>query len=788
MQLLKITLKALLLLASVLSFGQTLEGNVVDEFNKPLAGANVYLKNTSYGSQSDFDGFFSIRAQEGKYTLVVSYTGYKTIVKQISLVNGAPLNIKLKLEQVTEALEGVFIEGKTRAQVVREKAYAVEAVDMKELKNLSTDVNAILGKVSGVNIRQSGGLGSEFNLSLNGFTGSQVRIFINGIPMSYFGSSLSLNNFPANIVESIEVYKGVVPIHLAGDALGGAVNIITNKSVKPYLDVSYSLGSFDTHRMSVNGQFRGEKSGFTTRIKSFLNDTENDYKIEVFERNPKTGKISEIPSNVRRFHDGYNSKMFWFENGFTNVSFADELMVGVLYSDNLKEVQQARNATGEASIPYGEVTESQSNVISTLSYKKSKLLNDKLSISVFSVGVFSKSIVKDVGNYRYSWDGEKTIKTDESGEIEGRKSLLTLRGKNYLLNANAEYELNSNSNLALNFSLNNYNIRGKDDFKIANNTLFKFPSDVNKNVLSLAYTTSGFKNKLKNSIFLKSYNYEINSLVTDYLGDDENFFNEKQNNLGYGITSAYTLGNLQFKASYENAIRFPDVFELYGDGLGTVPNPKLNPEKSNNFNLGCIFQNRNLEHFVSFSLNGFYRIAEDFINPRTIGVFRRFYNTQDVLGRGVDVSGSYRYNNNYIFAFNGSYLKKTDNQRWKNDKVGEENTVYGVRFPNEPYLFGNVSLSYQKEDMFKTSDRLVLTLRENYTHEFFYKWANIGKQNKAIVPEQFSTDFETVYSTKNGKYNISFGVANIFNKKLYDNLFQQKPGRSFSVKLRYFIN
>ncbi|MEM6816447.1 MAG: TonB-dependent receptor plug domain-containing protein [Bacteroidota bacterium] len=285
--------------------------------------------------------------------------------------------------------------------MVREQAYAVEVVESKGFENLSTNANDILGKISGVNIRQSGGLGSPFSLSLNGLTGNQLRVFLDGIPMDYFGSSLSLNNFSANLINRIEVYKGVVPIHLSSDALGGAINVLTDSEDDSYLDVSYSVGSFETHIASLNTQFRQERSGFAVRVKSFYNTSQNNYKVPVYLVNWDTGKEDDLETWVERFHDKYNSKMAWVETGFLGTSFADQLLVGVLYSDNYNAIQQAVNAIGQAKRPYGQVAKEENKIIANFSYNKAGLLNDKLNVRSYFVGVFSDEVTVDTSSYYF---------------------------------------------------------------------------------------------------------------------------------------------------------------------------------------------------------------------------------------------------------------------------------------------------------------------------------------------------------------------------------------------------
>lgn len=65
------------------------------------------------------------------------------------------------------------------------------------------------------------------------------------------------------MAERIEVYKGVVPISLGGDALGGAVNIVTKQNMRKYIDASYSIGSFNTHKASFSGRFANKMATYS---------------------------------------------------------------------------------------------------------------------------------------------------------------------------------------------------------------------------------------------------------------------------------------------------------------------------------------------------------------------------------------------------------------------------------------------------------------------------------------------------------------------------------------------
>ena len=148
---------------------------------------------------------------------------------------------------------------------MKEGAFTVNALDVKPLVNSTLNLSEMVNRTTGIKVREEGGVGSDFDLSINGMSGNSVRYFIDGVPLSAKGSGVSLANLPVNLIERVEIYKGVVPASLGADALGGAVNIITNQARKNYLDASYGIGSFHTHRADMNAQWVEPKSGLLIR-------------------------------------------------------------------------------------------------------------------------------------------------------------------------------------------------------------------------------------------------------------------------------------------------------------------------------------------------------------------------------------------------------------------------------------------------------------------------------------------------------------------------------------------
>ncbi len=104
-------------------------------------------------------------------------------------------------------------------------------------------------------------------------------------------------------------------------------------------------------------------------------------------------------------------------------------------------------------------------------------------------------------------------------------------------------------------------------------------------------------------------------------------------------------------------------------------------------------------------------------------------------------------------------------------------------------MFGNAEVSYTFRNLFVKTDRLRIDAVYQYIHWYFLNWEAYGAtSSKARIPTQNITDLSLTYSWHNDRYNLSFECNNVFDRLAYDNYMLQKPGRSFGVKFRIFIN
>lgn len=232
----------------------SVSGNVADGARVPLPGASVVEKGTSNGTQTDFDGNFTIQVSGPNATLVVSYMGYDS---QEVAINGQS-SIAVSLEESAQALSEVVVTALGIKSDKRALGYAtaqVDGDDISGVKATNNFVNSLSGKVAGVQISSTSSQpGSGTRIVIRGgssITGNnQPLIVVNGVPFDAANSSTSsgLGDIDPNSIESLSVLKGASAAALYGSRAANGVLLITTKSgefeSKPVITFSNSV-SFD---------------------------------------------------------------------------------------------------------------------------------------------------------------------------------------------------------------------------------------------------------------------------------------------------------------------------------------------------------------------------------------------------------------------------------------------------------------------------------------------------------------------------------------------------------------
>ena len=761
-----------------------LSGRVLSSEKEIIDFATVYLKGTNQGGITNAEGIYHLKARAGRYTLVVSAVGYKTVEMPIELQSGQRQKQNITLTADVQQLDEVTVVS-TGVSRVKRSAFNAVAVDTKELQNTTKNLSEALAKAPGMKLRESGGVGSDMQVMMDGFSGKHVKVFIDGIPQEGTGSSFGLNNIPVGFAERIEVYKGVVPVGFGTDAIGGVINIVTNKQRRRWFaDASYSYGSFNTHKSNVRfGQTL--KNGFTYEINAFQNYSDNDYYVDAPVLNFETGSFNEKElARVRRFNDTYHNEAVVAKAGFVDQKWADRLMLGFIWSHMYKDIQTGvRQKT-----VFGEKHRFGHSLIPSVEYSKRNLLLKGLDL-MFSANYNRNATTNvDTAHYKYNWLGEKSPLN-----TPGEQSRQYSRADNDNWNATAtlNYRAGRIHLFTLNHVLSTFH-RDNTSLLAAEAQTDPIAKQTRKNITGLSYRLMP-SDRWNLSAFGKYYRqYVAGPMAEDDTGSNYVRTSRTVSSWGYGAAGTYfILDGLQAKLSYERAYRLPTIEEMFGDEDLESGQISLRPESSHNLNLSLSYAKTLGRH--SFYLEGglVYRDTHDYIqrNVQDLSGGKEnatYINYGNVLTKGYNLSA--RYSLGHWLSLGGNYTQMDvrDNERYQIGSTGTsvENLGYRSRMPNVPYRFADFDANFYWYDLGRRGNLLTLTYDNQWTHSFSYYSEVIGSSSDYIVPNQFSHNLSLTYSLKNGRYNFSVECRNLTDADLYDNFSLQKAGRAFYGKIR----
>ena len=212
-----------------------------------LPGVSILIKGTTDGTITDLDGNYSIRVPNNA-TLVFSFIGFKT---QEVAVDGKT-NINVFLKENSESINEVVVTALGIKREEKSLGYSVGKIGSEELTKVANEniLSSMAGKVTGVQISQTGGTGSSVNMVIRGATSlstdNQPLFVVDGVPMSSsinnvggFGSNNrvdygnAISDIDPESIESISILKGPSAAALYGTRAGNGVVLITTKKASP---------------------------------------------------------------------------------------------------------------------------------------------------------------------------------------------------------------------------------------------------------------------------------------------------------------------------------------------------------------------------------------------------------------------------------------------------------------------------------------------------------------------------------------------------------------------------
>lgn len=225
---------ALLLLGSVSLLAQnaTIKGKVTDAGGAPLAGASLLVVGTGTGTATDASGMYTLQVQAGTLTLEVSYLGYETSSRSISVKAGETATADFSLSEGSLIAEEIVVSASRQAEKITNAPATISVIGAKAISELpSFNVAELLGRQKGVDYVRSGILGvgvnargfnSAFNpknLQIN--DGRFSSLVATGLPLGALSTTVKED------IERIEVVLGPSSALFGPNAHNGLLNTIT---------------------------------------------------------------------------------------------------------------------------------------------------------------------------------------------------------------------------------------------------------------------------------------------------------------------------------------------------------------------------------------------------------------------------------------------------------------------------------------------------------------------------------------------------------------------------------
>ncbi|AUX32775.1 MULTISPECIES: TonB-dependent siderophore myxochelin receptor MxcH [Sorangium] len=667
----------------------------------------------------------------------------------------------------------VSVRGASEAERLRRSAEAVQVVETALARRQSADLGEVLARSEGVSVRRGGGLGSAARFSLNGLTGDQIRFFLDGVPLALSGYSAGIASVPVNLVERVEIYRGVVPVRFGADALGGAVNLVTDRETRGTGgSASYQVGSFGTYRMTLSARHADEPSGLFARASAFADHARNDYPMRDVEVVDASGRLSR--AEVRRFHDRYRAAGGSIEGGWLRRPWADRLLLRAFYTAHDRDVQHNLYMT----VPYGEVTYGRQSGGGHVRYAQP--LSKGLRLDAVAGYALARTVFRDLATCRYDWRGRCVATLPQRGEM-GRAADQAVLQHSAFATVSLAYRAAPDHLLRFGVSPTYATRTGKNSAIREGYDPLTARRGLLGGVAGVEYEAKGLEGRLANIAFLKGYAQVIGTkevLPNGVLRD----LDLTRHRLGIGDSLRFRFTDaLYAKASYELATRLPSAEELFGDGGVITDSLHLAPEASHNVNAGVTLERAEIGFGeLRFDVNGFGRFVEDLIRLGGQASYAKYENFPSARSVGFESSVGWTSPGEFV-ALDGQLTW----QDFRNTTgTGPLARFKGDRMLNQPYLFADVSARLTWPEPFHPHDALSLTWSTRYVGEFLLGWQSAGDEKHAVEPQLLHA-LTLGYAVQRGGRSVSgsLEVRNLTDEKAFDFFGVQRPGRAAYAKL-----
>lgn len=529
----KITLlKSLLMFGTFMCFGfiqaQEVTGTVSDA-NGPLPGASVVVKGTTTGTQTDFDGNFTIEAA-GDATLVFSYVGFKTA--EIAVNNQTTVNITL--QEDAEALEEVIVIG-YGTTTVKDATGSVTSVTSDDFNGgvISSPEQLIQGKTAGVNIQQtSGEPGSGININIRGANSVRANnnplFVVDGVAL--FGESTDaqgasgtpqgnpLSFLNPNDIESMSILKDASATAIYGSRGANGVVIITTKSGKAAAGGKWEWSTNVTYSKPVRKFDLLTRDEYLAALPDFGGDpAANDFGFNTDWQDVVLRDTGSLNQNLAYSHN--------YGSGNVRATFGYQKQLGIVQKSDFERITGRLNLN-QRFLNDKLILGIQSS-ISRVNQSRSAL-NDRAGASGDLLGAAYAA--------NPTWPTDPGFRPDGSISINPLNSIANsqqiINTDRFLINASAEYKITDNISAKVNAG---FDVSNSDNVSLQSGNLY-IPAGIEDNGAGIFNTLDRTNKTLEATI---NYNKEFENsrldVVAGYAFQD--FQTEGRNANGRGFST-----------------------------------------------------------------------------------------------------------------------------------------------------------------------------------------------------------------------------------------------------------
>lgn len=260
---------------SLIAFSQSsISGQILEnDSSEPLVGATVFVLGTNKASITDIDGNYIIQdVPPGNYNLEISYLGYGTSVRNVTIVEGSNALEAYNLEESGIGLESVVITGVMDIARDRKTPVAVSTISSREITARlgNQELPEILKYTPSIYATKQGGGFGDSRINVRGFSQENTAVLVNGVPVNDMENGrVFWSNWTglADVASAMQVQRGLGSSKIAISSVGGTVNIVTKVTdLTPGGNVGVTVGNDGYIKTTASYSTGKGQNGFASSI------------------------------------------------------------------------------------------------------------------------------------------------------------------------------------------------------------------------------------------------------------------------------------------------------------------------------------------------------------------------------------------------------------------------------------------------------------------------------------------------------------------------------------------